>query len=355
MRVTVCRPGELGPAEVDRWHRFQEAEPAFANPFLSPAFAQAAGEARPDSRVAVAHDGGDVVGFLPFTAGRAGLARPIAPGFNDRQAFVHTAGLEWTWPELLRGAALRALSFDHLHPSQIPSAVQAGARTITDDSFVIDLSGGWEHYRGWAKEHRGRYLNWLERKQRRLVGDLPDVSFAFDDGDGALSQLMALKSAQCLRLGWHDGFSGGWSRQLVDRLAQSRDPRCAGTMSVLRSAGRVIAADFSLRHGSVYVGWHIAYDDEMRQRSPGAVRWWYLLRAAAEEGITVVDLGRGGDDFKRRFSTGEEEVGVGWLATSPTAARVGRAAAAGLDRARPVLEPRARQLVRRVRRARHQS
>jgi CelD/BcsL family acetyltransferase involved in cellulose biosynthesis len=354
MKVTVCRPGELGPDEVERWHHFQE-DPDFANPFLSPAFARAADAVRDDARVAVAHDGGVAVGFLPFSAGRAGVARPIAAGFNDRQAFVHAPDLPWRWPELLRGAGLRALRFDHLCRRQVASATDAGARAVTDGSFLIDLSGGWEQYRGWAKEHRGRYLNWLERKQRRLVSDLPEVTFSFDDGDGALPALMALKSAQCLRMGWHDAFSGGWTRQLVERLAQSRDPGCAGTMSVLRTAGRVVAADFSLRHGSVYVGWLIAYDDELRQRSPGAVRWWYLLRAAADAGITTVDLGRGGDDFKRRFSTDEEEVGVGWLAASPAAARLGRAAASGFDRARPAVEPRARRLVRRVRRVRTRS
>lgn len=43
MKISVVRPGELGPAEVSAWHAMQRSDPAQRNPFLSPEFAAAVG------------------------------------------------------------------------------------------------------------------------------------------------------------------------------------------------------------------------------------------------------------------------------------------------------------------------
>ena len=40
MRVTVVRPGDLGPGEASLWARFQKSSPELQNPFFSLTFAQ---------------------------------------------------------------------------------------------------------------------------------------------------------------------------------------------------------------------------------------------------------------------------------------------------------------------------
>ena len=76
MPTTVCRLEDLGPAELDRWSRLQRGDAALHSPFLRPAFAVAVGRRRPDARVAVVEDGGEVIAFSPSSgAGPASAAR----------------------------------------------------------------------------------------------------------------------------------------------------------------------------------------------------------------------------------------------------------------------------------------
>ena len=65
LRAEICRPCELGPAEIERWHRFQ-AEQRLTNPFLSPEFAIAVGAVDPTARIGVFSDGAEQIGFLAF-------------------------------------------------------------------------------------------------------------------------------------------------------------------------------------------------------------------------------------------------------------------------------------------------
>ena len=106
MPTTVCRLEDLGPAELDRWSRLQRGDAALHSPFLRPAFAVAVGRRRPDARVAVVEDGGEVIAFLPFERGRAGVGRALAHDVSDYQGVVHAPGLDWHGPELLKACAV---------------------------------------------------------------------------------------------------------------------------------------------------------------------------------------------------------------------------------------------------------
>lgn len=111
MRVSVVRPGELGPDDIASWRAMQSSTPSLANPFLSPEFTVAVGEFRPSARVAVLSDGPDVVGFFPFERGRLGAGMPIAAGLTDCQGVIHAPGLEWDARELLRACRLSHVAF----------------------------------------------------------------------------------------------------------------------------------------------------------------------------------------------------------------------------------------------------
>ena len=356
LRARICRPGELGPGEIDAWHRFQGADAALQNPFVSPEFAVAVDAVRTDARVAVIDRDGDPAGFLAYAEGPLGIAGPVAPGLCDLQAFVHRPDLVWAPGDVLAAAGLVAWRFDHLVGAQ--ATARPGTSVVEAESWVVDLAGGWEAYATWAAAERARHLNWLERKQRRWVREHPEGEFRYATVDPpALRALMALKSAQCRRLGWVDLFAKPWVRALTERLSATSTPALSGGVSSLRSGERIVAADFSLRSETVYAGWHIAYDATDASSSPGAVRWRYLLQAAADAGIEVVDLGKGADDFKRRFSTGTVAIGEGLWARE---GRIG-STLAGVDRQGRALrgrwapqERQARDLVRQGRRRRYE-
>ena len=92
MRVTVVRPGDLGPSEASLWARFQKSFPELQNPFFSLTFAQVVGRHRPNSRVAVVEDDGAVQAFLPFDLGPQRIGVPIGDPMNNLQGFISEGG-----------------------------------------------------------------------------------------------------------------------------------------------------------------------------------------------------------------------------------------------------------------------
>jgi CelD/BcsL family acetyltransferase involved in cellulose biosynthesis len=357
MTTSVCRPRELGAPEISAWHEFQSADLSLQNPFLSPEFARVVDSVREDARVAVAEEGGRPVGFLAYSVGPLRIARPIAPGLTDLQAFVHRPGLRWDPRQLLRGAGLAGWSFDHLLGRQAAEMGHAGP-IASDKTWLVELAHGFDGYARWAMAERRRHFKWMEKQQRRFLSAYPDTAFSWaaDDPDG-LRALIDLKSEQCRRRGWMDLFGQRWARELVERLASCSSPALAGSVSALRVDDRVVSVDMSLRSETVYAAWIVAYQQELAQFSPGVVRWRYLLEAAAKEGIQLIDFGKGEDEFKRRFATTTAMLGAGlWTAggSGSPLARIWRYAQ--LCRARcPGVEQRLRANVQTVRRWRYRA
>jgi len=66
MRVTVVRPGDLGPGEAELWWSFQQSAAETLNPFMSLTYVQAVDRFRPTARVAVVEDQGQIATALLF-------------------------------------------------------------------------------------------------------------------------------------------------------------------------------------------------------------------------------------------------------------------------------------------------
>ena len=88
MRVTVVRPGDLGPSEASLWARFQKSSPELQNPFFSLTFAQVVDRHRRNARVAVVEDDGTIQAFLPFDVGPHRIGMPIGDPMNNLQGFI---------------------------------------------------------------------------------------------------------------------------------------------------------------------------------------------------------------------------------------------------------------------------
>jgi CelD/BcsL family acetyltransferase involved in cellulose biosynthesis len=209
MKVTVCRPLELGDAELDRWRQFQGGAPALRHPFLSGEFAHALSEVSERTRVAVVEDGAKIVGFLAYDRGALGVAKPLGVRLAYRQGFVHEDGLSWSWPELLRSIGLRVVEFSDLIGEQ--AAGQDELDVV--ESPIIDTSSGWDGYLEEARRRR-RIKNTLYLA-RRLERELGPVEFTWGPiRTREFDQLIAWKSEQYRRSGWPDPFSRRWVREL---------------------------------------------------------------------------------------------------------------------------------------------
>ncbi|MFC8568788.1 GNAT family N-acetyltransferase [Streptomyces sp. NPDC057245] len=312
--MRVLRPEELGEGEREHWRELRAKSQAPRNPFMEPEFTGVVGRVRPRARVAVVYDGGEAAGFLPHERGTLGQGRAIGLGVSDCQGAVLRQDFAPHPRELLRACSLSSLAFDNLEAGQELLVPYAAEEHTT---YVIDVGQGYEAYEEALRERSPKFLKTTLAKERRLGRQVGDVRFVFDERDpAALRTLMEWKSAQYRRTGRRDRFAQEWISRLVARLAETRAPECTGTLSVLYAGGRPVAAHFGLRSATVLACWFPAYDPEFGKYSPGLVLHLRMARAAAAEGIGLLDMGRGPAEYKDSLKTGELPVYEG-AATRP--------------------------------------
>jgi CelD/BcsL family acetyltransferase involved in cellulose biosynthesis len=313
VKVSVCRPSELGAPEIASWHAFQEAG-EFGNPFLSPEFARAVGEIFPTARVAVVHDGADLVGFLPFTNGPLRTATGIGGRLANCQAFVCSAATPWPLEDVVRAAGIDLFEFHALVPP-LRGPVRTAMRRM--NVLAIDLTAGFEEYLTTARRVGGRFVKEIERRRRRFEREhRDDVRFQFAAHDGSsLASLIRWKSAQYRRTGRRDLdlFSRPGVRELVELLAGSTDAAMSGCVSSLSVGERVVAVALSLRSATVLDYWQTGYDVAMARWSPGAVVTLRLIEAAAASGLRTIDLSVGDELYKQRLANTSIEMATGWV------------------------------------------
>lgn len=318
MRYDVVAPAELTPGEIDRWRALQAATPTLRTPFLSPEFTRIVARFRPRTRVAVVSDGGEIVGFFPFEHGPLGRGLPVAPGLSDAQGVVHADDAAWDAREMVRACGLAVWEFDHLVAGQ---RVLDEYRTTEAPSPVIDLSGGFDPWHAAVRERSSRVRD-LPRRARRLEREHGPIRFVLEDGDAAaLETVLEWKSAQYQRTGRSDRFARPWIRGLVHQLQGERDGAFRGCLSLLYAGDELVAGHFGLRDHGVVPTWFPAYAPSMGRYSPGLLLHLAMARAAAADGVALIDMGRGAKTYKDELKSGEGTVAEGRVARRvPTAA-----------------------------------
>ncbi|MEU1306386.1 GNAT family N-acetyltransferase [Streptomyces shenzhenensis] len=314
MDITIHRPEELTETHLGAWHRAMDASPEYANPFLAPEFALGIGRHRGGARVAVLHEAGQPVGFLPYERTALGTGRAIGLGLSDCQALVHRPGVSWDVRELLRACGLSIFEFDHLVAEQRPFA---GHMTGLFASPVIDVKPGDGGYAQWLRGAYPGLARTTLKKERRIGRDVGEVRFVFDERDPRmLRRLMRWKSAQYRRTGRMDRFARPWIVDLTEHLFRVREEHFTGVLSVLYAGDRPVAAHFGPRSSTVLAAWFTAYDPDLHYYSPGLMMHLRTTEAAGRHGVTLVDLGRGDKEYKDWLKTRELCVGEGF-ATRP--------------------------------------
>jgi CelD/BcsL family acetyltransferase involved in cellulose biosynthesis len=312
--ISVIRPSELGPTEIAAWRDMQERTPTLANPFLTPDFTIAAGQVRPDARVAVLTEGQAVTGFFPFERRRLGAAVPIAAGLTDCQGLVHAPGADWDARALLRACGVSAWEFDHLVSGQKPFERYQAAFAA---SPFMDLSGGYAAYHAALRANSPAFCGQLGRKARKLAREVGELRMVTDSREtGVLRTLMAWKSDQYRRTGRLDRFSQPWIVQLLDLLLATRTQSLTGALSVLYAGEAPVAAHFGIQGNSILAYWFPAYDARFGRYSPGLLHHLRLAEEKAAAGIRTIDLGKGAKQYKETLKSGDTFVAEG-IVTRP--------------------------------------
>jgi len=316
VRISVVRPGELGPAEIAAWRSFQYSTPSLANAFLSPDFSVAVGQVRPEARVAVLHDGPDIAGFFPFERRGAGWGMPIAAGLTDFQGLVYAPGAEWDSRQLLKACGVSVWQFDHLVPDQKPFE---RCQTALAPSPMIDISQGYDVFFQQLKARTTKFCTDVRRKTRKIEREVGELRFVPDSRDVTdLRTLMAWKSAQYQRTGRLDRFSQPWIVQLVENLLETRNEHFSGELSMLYAEDVPVAAHFGVRFGSRLTFWFISYSTQFGVYSPGVLHTMRTIEDAAGRGVELIDLGKGHKRWKESLKSFDVQVAEG-IVTRPCA------------------------------------
>jgi CelD/BcsL family acetyltransferase involved in cellulose biosynthesis len=322
----VTDPASLGRTERARWHVIRQAVPALANPYFAYGFTAVVAAARTDVRVAVLRDSGSLTAFFPFQRDKLGSGRPVGGKISDFHGLI--AGLETRYDAraLLRASGLRSYTFDHLIPMQ--ETFRPFIRAL-DISPYLDLAAGYPAYR---EAVRGAGLGGpreAEMKLRRIERRIGEVRFTFHDADPAvLRTLLRWKSLQFRRTHGFDPLSRRWVTEVLERVHATQTADFAGVLSALYADERLIAAHLGMRSGATLHSWFPAYDSSIAKYSPGLVLLLKLAEAAAERGVEVLDLGKGPESYKRRFTTEGVPLAIGSVergSLEGAAARISRA------------------------------
>ncbi|MBB2911548.1 CelD/BcsL family acetyltransferase involved in cellulose biosynthesis [Streptosporangium becharense] len=318
--VSVIRPSELGPSEIDAWREMQRAQPHLANPFLSPEFTIGMGEVSGRVRVAVIQDGEGIVGFFPYEE-RSGVATAVGAWVSLCQGLIHRPGADFDLEALMKACGLHVWEFGCLVVEQ---PWFGPFTTVSHDAAVMDLSDGYPAYIDRLTKRSPKFMKTMRYKERKLGREAGEVSFVFaEKSEDQLRLVREWKSAQYARMGRADRFGKTWVVRLVERLHAIDTKDFGGVLSVLYAGGKPVAGHFGLRSDSVLVNWFPAYDPAYGKYSPGIIQHFHMADEGAKIGINSIDLSVAtGYEYKRLLSSRNVPVGEGIVRR-----RTGRAAA----------------------------
>jgi CelD/BcsL family acetyltransferase involved in cellulose biosynthesis len=318
MRVSVVRPGELGPAEAALWAKFQHQSPVTLNPFLSLTFAQAVGQARANARVAVIEDGGQIEAFLPYQLGPGRIGMPIGYPMNDLQGFIGS-GAPLDARHVVRQAGLRGWRFIAAPAEQAVLAPHHYEGTLAPCP-VIDLTGGYQAY--YASRSKSVTTE-PARKRRALERQHGPVTLAWNTAStGHLRQMIAWKSGRYNSLGRMFS-TDPTALRIAEDLVGSGSEDCRGVVSVLFASAQAVAVSCNLIVPGGLSGWFTAYDPDLGRFSPGMIMALALAEDAARHGLTRLDLAPGPFGYKHRLANQSYRVAGGavWASRVERAAR----------------------------------
>jgi CelD/BcsL family acetyltransferase involved in cellulose biosynthesis len=313
----VLCPLELDGDQIALWKGFCDADAVYQSPFYRPQFTLAVASCRSDARVA-----GRTVGFLPFHLVRGRVGKPIGAHINDYHGPILAPGAVIDAVDLLKAAGLDAYDFNHL-PAALAGLAGSGRGTLS--SPQMDLTNGYDAYAAasdasWTKAQRE-----IGRRYRKTEAELGPIRFRFHDPSSEVyRQLVTMKNIQYARLSVRMKIDDGWVGEVLERLRQTQEPDFAGVVSTLHAGDRLIAAHFGLRTADLLHWWFPAYELALSKLGPGKNLVNQCAIRAGEQGIRMIDFGKGNEDFKMHFANREARLREGSLVVPGTLSAMAR-------------------------------
>ena len=321
LNAEIIRPDALSREDRAVWQVLRADIPVFASPLLGPDFAQAVGDVRRDTAVAVFRRDGKAVGFLAHHRRPNGLARPIGSPFSDYHALIAGPGLDGA--EALRLAGLKEYRFAALID---PHGAFAAGKTSADEGHSIVMAApdrpviaqaGADYLEVLRAGSPKRFKN-VRRLDHKLDREAGPLALRAPDQDPATFEAMfAWKREQFARTGLHDVFAPAWTRRLMRALFERREGPLQGLMITMTADARPAVCHFGVREGEHFHPWIAAQDPALGAYSPGQTFLWRAIEAMPAMGLRVYDLAAGHDHYKTPFCSHTTPLSEGALRVAP--------------------------------------
>lgn len=305
MKFSQISTSELDAGLLTQWRHLQSVSPVYRSPYYHPQYSQMIAAARPDVRVLVIEDAGQVIGFLPYHKTNRFRADVIGGGLTDYQGPICSFQYHLPVGEMLKAMGVAYMGFNHMPQERHDFSACAWSHSR---SLTLNLEGGFAAYAQRLNDKRdASLLKKVETNERKLAKKFGALSFTMDSRSATeFDALLAGKSAQFTRtLGaGHDIFSTPWIRDVVYGIFSQNSTDFGGVLSCLYAGDKMIAAHFGMRSGPIFHYWFPWYDTDYAEFSPGLILLASCAREAQAHQIELIDLGRGEQAYKQRFATG---------------------------------------------------
>lgn len=315
MNVTVISARDLTPDQIAQWRSLQASNATCAGPHFCPEFVQAVADERDCIEVATVTQDGRPSAFIPFRRTRGNVARPIADNFSDFQGCIASPEIPWEADELVRKCGLNAFHFSN---APVSCAALEPFVWKRKDASYIDLSQGFEAYRTARRKAGSQEIQESLRKARKIQRDVAPLHFELRSTEPEVFlTLIAWKREQLKSRRLGDSFADPWILPLLERIVHTKTDDFMGMMSVLRVGDELLAINLGMKSRGVFHGWVTTYNGRYAKYSPGLMMVTQLAQAAEENGIDRIEMGCGGEAFKKSLASGTNTFASGAIDLRP--------------------------------------
>lgn len=314
MNAHCVAPSELTTDQLNAWHGILADVPALRSPYLSPGWAKLVNRARSDSKVVVFEKDSKPVGFLPVQVSNSHAALPLGGPICDYQSFIAREETKFDPRIALDTLNVKRIDFTGLtdgHSCCVPHIKS------DDMGMIVDISSGWEAYQENRRAAGSSVLKRTRKKFRKMNSECKNVSFeAFTHNRADFDTLMQWKRDQWKRTGSVDIMAKPWISQVISDSFEMSDNGFGGELFTLKADGQLVAALYALRLNKVMHAWFVGYSRDYEAYSPGLILFTEALRAMADAGYEMLDLGGGDYRFKQSLATQMRKAGPGFIGST---------------------------------------
>ena len=315
MKISLISAEELDTSLIERWKQIQSSDETLRSPYYTPGFTRLVAQSGQAVQVAVMESNGAIEGFFPFQRLSYGRLIPVGGGLNDYHGMIACSGLAVDASSLLKACKGNYFAFNHLPLTQAVFAPFVREHSV---SPVLELSGGWDAYVqrlcAVQKTQSPGILSTIRASLKRLERDVGPVRFEMREKSvPVLEELMRLKSEQRARTigSQDDPFALPWVRQLMVNGLNLDAPGFEGAFSSMYAGDKLVAMHYGIRSHQTLHSWFPVFDPAYSYYQPGLILLKKIAETGAQEGLTLIDLGRGDAGYKMRFKTAEVSLGEG--------------------------------------------